>query len=123
MMNRYGTIGSPWRTPVLMLKFVVSPSGVNTTADVFTYSICMALTIFSEMPYARRIWNSVFLSTESKAFLKSMKIMAASFLWFLISSVMRIRARICEDVDRRGLNPVWFGSKIRSSSRRRRDRL
>ena len=50
---------------MLMLKFVVSPSGVNTTADVFTYIICMALTIFSGMPYAWRIWNSVFLSTES----------------------------------------------------------
>ena len=64
---------------MLMLTFVVSPSGVNTTADVFTYIICMALMIFSGMPYAWRIWNSVLLSTESKAFLKSMKIMAVSF--------------------------------------------
>ena len=54
----------------------------------------------------------MFLSTESKAFLKSMKIMAASFWWFLISSMMRLRARICEYVDRRGLNPFWFGRKI-----------
>ena len=118
IMNRYGESGSPWRTPVLMLKLVVSPSGVNTTADVFTYIICMAFTIFSGMPYAWRIWNSVFLSTESQAFLKSMKIMAASFWWFLISSMMRLRARICENVDRRGLNPFWFGHKIFSSSGR-----
>ena len=41
-MNRSGARGSPWRTPALMLKLVVSPSGVNTTADVFTYIICMA---------------------------------------------------------------------------------
>ena len=33
---------------MLMLKFVVSPSGVNTTADVFTYIIYMVLTIFIE---------------------------------------------------------------------------
>ena len=79
MMSRYGARGSPWRTPVLMLTFVVSPSGVNTTADVFTYIIYMVFTIFSGMPYAWRIWNSVLLSTESKAFLKTMKIMAVSF--------------------------------------------
>ena len=107
LMNRYGARGSPWRTPVLMLKLVVSPSGVNTTADVFTYIICMALTIFSGMPYAWRIRNRVFLSTGSKAFLKSMKIMTASFWWFLVSSMMRLKARICEDVDRRGVNPFW----------------
>ena len=41
-----------------------------------------------------------FMSTESKAFLKSMKIMAA-FLWFLISSMTSVRARICDDEDRR----------------------
>ena len=103
---------------MLMFKFVVSPSGVNTTADVFTYIICMALTIVSGMPYAWRTWNSVFLSTESKAFLKSIKIMAAPFWWFLISSMMRLRARICEDVDRRGIHPLWFGRKIFSSSGR-----
>ena len=44
---------------MLMLKFVVSPSGVNTTIDVFTYIICMALTIFSGMSHARRNWNCV----------------------------------------------------------------
>ena len=32
------------------------------------------------MPYARRIRNILFLSTESKAFLKSMEIMAVFFL-------------------------------------------
>ena len=55
--------------------------------------------------------EQLFLSTESKAILKSMKIMVASSWWFLISSMMRLRARICEDVDRRGLNPFWFGRK------------
>ena len=35
MMNRYGARGSPLRTPVLTLKFVVSPSGVSTTVKVF----------------------------------------------------------------------------------------
>ena len=39
------------------------------TAEVFSYIISMALTIFSGMPYARRIRNILFLSTESKAFL------------------------------------------------------
>ena len=65
------------------------------------------------------VWcrNSLFPSTESKTFVKSMKIMTASFLWFVISSSMRLRARICEYVDRRGLNPLWFGRKIFSSSR------
>ena len=73
--------GSPWRIPVLMLKFLVYPLGVNTTAEVFSYIICMALTIFSGMPYAWRIRNSLFLFTKSKAFLhlKSVKIMAAFF--------------------------------------------
>ena len=52
MMNRYGARGSPWRTLVLMLKFVISPSGVNTTTELFTYIISMALAIFSGMPYA-----------------------------------------------------------------------
>ena len=118
MMNMYGARGSPWRTPVLMLKLVVSPSGVSTTADVFTYFICVAVTIFSGMSYAWRIWKRVFPSTESKAFLKSMKIMAFSFWWFFISSMMRLRARICEDVDGRSLNPFWFGRKIFSSSGR-----
>ena len=63
----------------------------------------------------------VFLSTESKAFLKSMKVMAASFWWFLIFSMLWkyfSRARICEDVDCRGLNPFWFGRKIFSCSGR-----
>ena len=60
----------------------------------------------------------MFLSTESKALLKSMKIMAAFFRWFLISSTIRLRARFCEDVDRRGLNPFWFGREIFSSSGR-----
>ena len=57
------------------------------TAEVFSYIISMALTIVSGMPYARRIRNILFLSTESKAFLRSMKIIAA-FLWFLISSMI-----------------------------------
>ena len=35
MMNRYRARRSPWRTPVLMLKFVFSPSGVSTTAEVY----------------------------------------------------------------------------------------
>ena len=52
------------------------------TAEVFSYIISMALTIFSGMPYARRIRNILFMSTESKAFLGSMKIMAA-FCGFL----------------------------------------
>ena len=111
-MNRYGARGYPWITPVLMLKLVVSHSGVDTTADVVTYIICTAVAIFSGMPYAWRIWNSVFLSTQSKAFLTSMKIMSASYWWFLISSMMRLRERICEDVDRRGVNPFWFWRKI-----------
>ena len=59
------------------IKMFSSPSGVNMTAEVFSYIISMALTIFSGMPYARRIRNILFLSTESKAFLTSMKIMAA----------------------------------------------
>ena len=46
---------------MLMLKFVVSPLGVNTTAEVFTYIIRMALKIFSGMPYAWRIPNSYVL--------------------------------------------------------------
>ena len=96
MMNRYGARGSPWRTSVLILNIVVSLSGVSTTAEVFLYIICMALTIFFGMPYAYRIQNSLFLSTKSKSFLKSMKIMAASFWRFLISLM---RERICEDVD------------------------
>ena len=99
-----------------MLTCVVSPSGVDTTAEVFTCIICMALMIFSGMPY----WDesgTVCFYTESKAFV-SMKIMAASFWWFLISSMMRLRRRICKDVDRRGLNPFWFGRKILSSSGR-----
>ena len=68
-MNRYEAGGSPWRTPALILKFVVSSSGVSKTAEVFSNSniICMAF-IFSGMPYARIIRNSLFLSTESKAF-------------------------------------------------------
>ena len=53
MMNRYGARGSPWRTPVLMLKLVFTPSGVNTTAEV--YYVCMALMIFSGVPYPWRI--------------------------------------------------------------------
>ena len=59
----------------------------------------------------------MFLSTESNAFLKSMKIMAAFFWWFLIFLMMRLRARICDDVDRRGLNPFWFGRRIFSKSK------
>ena len=35
IMNRYGERGSPLITPVL----VISHSGVNTTADMFTYNI------------------------------------------------------------------------------------
>ena len=42
MMNRNGARLSHWRTPALILKFVVSPSGVSTTAEVFSYIICMA---------------------------------------------------------------------------------
>ena len=42
------------RTPALILKFVVSPSGVSPLAEVFSYIICMALTIFG--------WNK--LSTD-----------------------------------------------------------
>ena len=45
---------------MLMLTFLIFPSGVNTTADVFRYIICMALAIFSGKPYASSIWNSVF---------------------------------------------------------------
>ena len=37
MMNRYWPRGSSGRTPVLILKFVVSPSGVGMTAEVFSY--------------------------------------------------------------------------------------
>ena len=69
---------------MLMLKFVVSTSGVNTTADVFTYIIYMTFTIFSGMLYAWIIWNSVFLSTESKSFLKSMKIMSTLLIHIYI---------------------------------------
>ena len=43
IMNRYGARGSPWRTRVLLLKFVVPPSGVNATAEVFTNIVFMAL--------------------------------------------------------------------------------
>ena len=70
------------------------------TVDVFSYIISMALAIFSGMTYARRIRNILFLSTESKAFLTSMKIMA-DFWWLLISSMICLRARIWDDVDRR----------------------
>ena len=56
-MNRYGARGSPWRTPVLMLKVAVSPSGINTTADVFIYITCMAFMIFSGMfLYTLSVW-------------------------------------------------------------------
>ena len=34
MMIRDGARGSPGRTPALILKFVVSPSGVGMTAEV-----------------------------------------------------------------------------------------
>ena len=74
-------------------------SGVSTTAEVFSYIISIA--IFCGMPYARRTRNILFMSTDSKAFLKLMKIMAA-FLWFLVSSmIICLRARIWDDVDRK----------------------
>ena len=69
----------------------------------------MSLTIFSGMPYAYRNRSSLFLFTESKAFLK---IMAGSFWWFLVSSMMRLRGRICDDVEHMGLNSFWLGRKI-----------
>ena len=78
-------------------------SQYNCRGVTLSYIIFMALAIFSGMPYAWRIWNSLFLSTESKAFLKSMKITAASFWWLLISSMKRHRARLCEDVDRKSV--------------------
>ena len=53
-----------------------------------------------------------------KAFLKLMKIMASFFWWFLIYSLMCLRARIYQAVDRRGINPFWFGRKIFSSAGR-----
>ena len=86
---------------MLILKVVISPSGVSTTAEVFSYVICMALTIFSGMTHEEP--TCLFIFTESKAFLKSMKIMAASSWLFLISLMMRLRARICEYVDRIGV--------------------
>ena len=74
-MSKYGARRSPWRIPVLMLKFMVSSSEVNITADVFTYIICMAMTIFYEKSYEWRIRTTLFQPRESKAFI----------LWFLIS--------------------------------------
>ena len=42
-------------------------SGVCMTAEVFLYINSMVLIIFSGMPYARRIKNILFMSTESMA--------------------------------------------------------
>ena len=80
MLNMYKSTQSPWRTPMLISKCLVSPSRVSTTAEVFSYIISVALTILGGVSHARRIRNILFLSTESKAFLKSMKIMAVFFV-------------------------------------------
>ena len=76
---------------MLMLKFVVSPAGVNTTAEVFTYITCM------ENPEQ---FVSIY---RFKGFLEVDENNGSFFLMILL------RAGICEDVDRRGLNPFWFG--------------
>ena len=82
------------------IKMFSFPFGSDYDCRVFSYIISMALTLFSGMTYARKIRNILFLSTKSKAFLTSMKIMA-DFLWFHISSMICLRARIWDDVDHR----------------------
>ena len=65
-MKRKGASGSPWRTPVSILKTSVFPSGVMTKAEVFSYITLIAATISGGIPYEERIFNIFFLSIESK---------------------------------------------------------
>ena len=102
---------------MLMLKFVVSTSGGNTTTNVFTYIIWLWPSSLGCHTHGESGTIRFYLRSQ-RLFLKSMKIMAASFWYFLRYSMMRIRVRIWEYIDRRGLNPFWFGRKIFSSSGR-----
>ena len=108
-MKRKGANGSPWRMPVSILKTSVFPSGVMTRAEVFPYITLIAATISGGIPYEERIFNIFFLSIESNAFLKLMKVITASFLWFCSSSIILLRARRCEVVDLPGRKPFWLG--------------
>ena len=56
-MKRKGASGSPWRTPVSILKTSVFPSGVMTRAEVFSYITLIAATISGGIPYEERIFN------------------------------------------------------------------
>ena len=96
MKNRYGARGS------------LANSCVNVEMCSFPFVLSIQLQMCLQTLYIHILWDvkrlenleHVFLSTETNTFLKSMKVMADSSLWFLISSMMRLRARICEDVDR-----------------------
>ena len=114
-MKRKGASGSPWRTPVSILKTSVFPSGVMTRAEVFSYITLIAATISGGIPYEERIFNIFFLPIESNAFLKSMKVITASFLWFCSSSIILLRARRCEVVDPPGRKPFQKFTRRKSN--------
>ena len=88
MIKRNGAIGSFCKTPVSTWKMSVLLSGVTTRAEVFSYITCIALTISEGIPYAARILNILDRSIESNAFLKSIKVITASFLWLPNSSMI-----------------------------------
>ena len=54
-MKRKGAGGSPWRTPVSILKTSVFPSGVMTRAEVFSDITLIAATISGRIPYEERM--------------------------------------------------------------------
>ena len=81
MMKKNGASGSSCKTPVSTWKMSVLRLGVTTRAEVFLYITRIALTISEGIPYTTRVLSILDRSIESNAFLKSMKVITASFLW------------------------------------------
>ena len=108
MMNKYGARRSPLRTPVLILTFVVSPTGISTTEMFFIHYLYG----FDDL-----LWDAIRMKNPEqfiyvyrvKGFLE---VDDNNGSFFLVVSHFLDDARICEDVDRRGLNPFWFWCKI-----------
>ena len=66
MINKIGAKGSPWRTPVLIGKGPVFPSGVMTVVEVFICTILNGSTIAGGIPYKpRRFAPFLCFSTSS----------------------------------------------------------
>ena len=76
---------------------------------MFSYITRIALTISEEIPYATRILSILDQSIESNAFLKSMKVITASFLCFHSSSMILLSVNRRDEVDLLGRKPFWLG--------------